>query len=228
MSLPRALLLAVAQLGDRRVVAVLVKVAALTVLAFAALGVAVAAGFGWLLDRVQMPLAREAGALLGLAAAVLGGWVLFRIVALAVMQFFAEDVVRAVEGRHYPAIAARMRPLPLGRELAQAMRASSRALAANGIVLVPALLLVPTAIGPALLFGLVNAALLGRELQDMVWLRHPDHAAGTHPIPARMRFALGAVIALLLLVPVAGLLAPVIGAAAATHLVHQSRFRGAR
>ena len=52
----------------------------------------------------------------GLAAVLLvpiAMWLLFRVVALAVLQFFADEVVAAVEARHYPARAAQARPLPL-------------------------------------------------------------------------------------------------------------------
>jgi uncharacterized protein involved in cysteine biosynthesis len=80
-----------------------------------------------------------------------------------------------------------------------------------------------TAIGPALVFGAINAVLLGRELTEMVALRHRD-AAGKAPLPGLpTRTALGAVVVALLLVPLVNLIAPVIGAAMATHLIHRSR-----
>ena len=81
-------------------------------------------------------------------------------------------------------------------------------------------------IGTALLFWAVNAWLLGRELMDMVWLRHQPSAATAPPLGALTRLALGGIVAGMLLIPFANLLAPVIGAAAATHLVHGRRMRG--
>ena len=68
--------------------------------------------------------------------------------------------------------------------------------------------------------GLVaNAILLGRELTDMAWLRHESAAAGGNPAGKAERFLLGASVAGLMLVPVLGLIGPVVGAAAGTHLV---------
>lgn len=226
--LPRALALSFAQLGDRRILRVLGKVVLVTLALFALLGVAAVYGMGWLLARYEFGWAQEAGALLGILLTVIGGWLLFRIVALAVMQFFADEVVRAVELRHYPDQAGRMRDLPLAREIRASLRGTGRALLANAIAAPFALLLLFTGIGPAILFGLVNAVLLGRELQDMVWLRHPAHSEGAQPIAATTRFALGGVVALGLLVPFAGLVAPVIGAASATHLVHRGASRLSR
>ena len=82
-----------------------------------------------------------------------------------------------------------------------------------------------TAVGPALLFFAANAWLLGRDLGDMVAVRHMDAAA----LPAwraatrGRRTALGAVAAGLFAVPIVNLLAPIVSAALATHLFHGSR-----
>ena len=99
------------------------------------------------------------------------------------------------------------------------------ALAVNAIALPFALMLLFTGIGPALLFWAVNAWLLGRELTDMVWLRHrPKTASGPRaptPVDRIERFLFGGAIAALLAVPFVNLVAPVLGAAAATHLVHR-------
>jgi uncharacterized protein involved in cysteine biosynthesis len=150
-------------------------------------------------------------------------WLLFRVVALAVLQFFADEIVAAVEARHYPALAAQAQALPFRRDLANSLRGLARALGYNLLALPLAAVLAFTAIGPALVFLAVNAVLLGRELTDMAWLRHQtDRAKGddrANPVGAGERFVLGAGVAGLMLVPVAGLIGPVIGAAAGTHLV---------
>ena len=227
--LPRALALSFAQLGDPRIVRVLIKTIGVTLLVLGVSGFAAWHGMRWLIATY---LADWLGystigfaSIVTLAATIIGAWLLFRLVALAVMQFFADEVVRAVEARHYPHAAARMRDLPWREEAGQALRGFARALLANALAAPIALALLFTAIGPAIVFGLVNAWLLGRELQDMVWLRHPARASGVRPVAAPARFALGGVVALLLLVPVFGLVAPIIGAAAATHLVHRGAAR---
>ena len=63
--------------------------------------------------------------------------------------------------------------------------------------------------------------LVGRELQDMVWLRHRRHAADPAPVARGERWLLGGAVAALLALPLVNLLAPILGAAAATHLIHR-------
>src|SRR5690606_41942855 len=126
----------------------------------------------------------------------------------------------AVERRSYPAAAADARKLGLAEETRIALRGAARALVANLIALPFALALLFTAIGPAVVFWAVNAWLLGRELVDMVWLPHPPAPGAPSPVGRAERFLLGGAVAALFMVPFANLLAPVLGAAAATHLVH--------
>lgn len=222
-SLPRALLLALGQLGDRAILAVLVKAALITLAIFVALGWALWFALAGLLETYLADYASGLGAALAVLASIIGAWLLFRIVALFVVQFFADEVVRAVELRHYPHAAAAAREIAFREELANGLRAGLRALLANLAVLPFALLLLVTGIGPALLFWLVNAWLLGREFQDMVWLRHRVPGDETAPMGALTRFALGGVVAGLLAVPFVNLLAPVLGAASAAHLIHRRK-----
>lgn len=218
-----AFTLALAQLGDRRILSVLGKSVALTLVVFAGLG-----ALGWLgLGPALAWAGLDAGsgtsdglrALLAVVLTLLAGWLLFRLIALAVLQLFADEVVAAVEAQHYPAAAAAARKLGLGEEVRNGLRGLIRALLYNLAALPVALLLLPTAIGPAVVFGLVNAVLLGRELSDMVALRH----AGLVLPGALTRAVLGGVVVVLLTVPLINLLAPVLGAAMATHLVHRRR-----
>ena len=216
-AVPAALAKALGQLGDRRILAVVVKSVALTLAVF------VAAGTG-----LYFALA-EAGSRYGIdeswagvAAVVLvpvAMWLLFRVVAMAVLQFFADEVVAAVEARHYPVRATQAQPLPFRRDLANSVRGLLRALGYNLLALPVAGLVAFTGVGPALVFLGVNAVLLGRELTDMAWLRHEAVAAGGNPAGKAERFLLGASIAGLMLVPVVGLIGPVVGAAAGTHLL---------
>lgn len=215
---------AIGQLGDRRIVMVLLKSIAVTLAIFAALGWALFLALEYVLADWTASYSEEIGAVVALFITVIGGWLLFRVVALAVVQFFADTIVAAVEQSHYPDRADKARPLPLGEEIRNAAKGAGRALGANLLALVIAIPLIFTAIGPAVVFWIVNAWLLGRELQDMVWLRHqhPDEPTGAHPpLSGPERFLLGGAIAALLVVPFVNLLAPIIGAASATHLVHR-------
>ena len=224
MSLPRAFALAFGQLGDRAVLMVVVKSIAITLAIFGlGGGAALHALYGWLVST-GFGFSAELSALAGLLLVVLAGWLLFRIVALAVLQFFADEIVAAVEARHYPQHASSVRKVPLGEELGHAVRGGLRALGVNLLALPFALVLLVTGIGTALLFWAVNGWLLGRELQDMVWLRHRRDPAAAAPLGKLDHFLLGGTVAAIMVVPFLNLLAPIVGAAAATHLVHRERY----
>lgn len=221
-----SLLLSLRQLGDPQVLRVLGKSLVVSLLLFAVLAGALWWGLDGLLAWAGLGDEALAGGegLRGLASLVLtllALWLGWRIVAMLVIQFFAEDVVRAVEQRHYPQAASAARDLPVAQQVRVSLTAAARALVFNLLALPVALLLLVTGIGPALVFWLVNALLIGRELADMVWLRHAHVHPGLHPVGKGEQFVLGAVIAALFALPFVALLAPVLGAAAAAHLVHR-------
>lgn len=223
-----SLLLAVGQLADPRILGILTRSMAVSLVAFVLLAGAGWWGFDTLLQWLGLAngLFSGAGALRQVASILLAGlglWLTWRIIAMLVIEFYADDVVAAVEARHYPEAAIAARQLSWKEQGAIGLRASLRALVANLVALPFALALLFTGIGPALLFWLVNALLLGRELQDMVWLRHRRTGSDPAPIGRGERFLLGGAITALLTVPVVNFLAPVLGAAAATHLIHQRR-----
>lgn len=224
-SLPTSLLRAAGQLTDPPVLRVLAKSVAVTLAIFVVLGIAAGYGLDAAFDASGFGEDYGLSGLLAALLTVLAAWLLFRIVALAVLQFFADEVVQAVECKCYPEAAATARKLPLTEEMRIGLGGALRALVANLVALPFALLLLFTGIGPALLFWAVNAWLLGRELTDMVWLRHrpkgPSATDTRAPVGRTERFLLGGVIAALLAVPFVNFIAPVLGAAAATHLVHR-------
>ncbi|MDG6079468.1 hypothetical protein E3U23_09710 [Erythrobacter litoralis] len=223
LRLPTALALSIAQLGDPAILKVLAKSLAITLAVFVlAGGVLLTALYRYLLTT-GFAFSAEVSTLAAIVLTIIAGWLLFRLVALFVLQFFADEVVRAVEHRHYPAAARGVRDVLMSEELRASFRGFLRTVAFNLVALPSAILLLATGIGTAILFWAVNAWLLGRELQDMVWLRHRRSPEEVQPLNGPTRFALGGVVAALLLVPFANLLAPVLGAASATHLVHRSR-----
>ena len=224
-AVPAAIVKAFGQLGDRAVVRVGVKSVAVTLAVFAAASVGLWFGLDrllrseWVAAALPADYAATATVLLWLVVSVTAFWLLFRIVALAVLQLFADEVVAAVEAKHYPELAERAQPLPLAREVAVATKGLMRALGYNLLALPVAAVLVFTAIGPALVFLGVNAVLLGRELTDMAWLRHCEGDTRGNPVPKAERILLGAVVAGMMAVPLVNLVAPLVGAAAGTHLV---------
>ncbi|MDT8759864.1 EI24 domain-containing protein [Sphingomonas psychrotolerans] len=224
------LLLSLGQLFDRPIVRVLFKSLALALLLFVALG------FGlWIaMDRLAgfanewMGLGTAAGTLADVATLllfVLGWWLLFRAVAVAVVGIFADEVVAAVEAKHYPEAHAAARDVPLGRSVAMGVGSALRAIGFNLLLSPLYLMLLITGVGTALAFFVVNAWLLGRDLGDMVAARHIPYAQlaeWRHGTRLR-RFALGAVSTGLFLVPLVNLVTPVLGAALATHMFHRGR-----
>ena len=221
-----SLMRALGQLADPAVLRVLGKSLGVTIMAFALL-----AGAGWFaldgllgwmgLDDTLFVGAGDLRALASMLLVIGWLWLSWRIVAMAVIQFFAEDVVRAVEARHYPQAASAARDLPWAEQVKTGLGSAGRALLVNLLALPFAIALIVTGIGPALVFWAVNAVLIGRELQDMVWLRHCHAAGQACPVSRFERIALGGVIAGLLIVPFVNFLAPVLGAASAAHLVHR-------
>jgi len=216
-AVPAAIIKAIGQLGDRAVVRVAAKSIAMTLLIFTVLGVGL---YLALAEAAQQVGVGEGWAgVLAVLLVPIALWLLFRLVAMAVLQFFADEIVAAVEARHYPALAAEARPLPFRRDLANSLKGLGRTAGYTLLALPLAGLLAFTAIGPALVLLGVNAVLLGRELTDMAWLRHCRGVEANSPVPRGERVLLGVVIAGLMLIPLANLIAPIIGAAAGTHLV---------
>ena len=214
-----SLLKAIGQLGDPAILRVLAKSLLITLIIFFAFGLLLFQMIGSAAAYVGMSVGAEATYFVTLLLTILAGWLLFRIVAIAVLQFFADEIVIAIERRHYPAAAEVARKLPLHEDAINSLRGAGRALLFNSLAAPIALFLLFTAIGPAIIFWLVNAVLLGRELTDMGWLRHRRTPEQDPPVDAFERFALGGAIAALMVVPLVNLLAPIIGAAAGTHLV---------
>ena len=224
-SLPAALALSLRQLGDRAILGVLFKTALITLGIFLAGGAALYVGVERAIDSFPQADTSAFGALVAAVGMIIAGWFLFRVVALFVLQFFAEDVVRAVEAKHYPHTAHGVRDIPFTEEIGNALRSLVRTVLANAAALPVAALLLFTGIGAAAVFWAVNAFLIGRELRDMVWIRHRSDPAERAPMGGVNRFLLGGVVVALLAVPFINLLAPIIGAAAATHMVHRARQR---
>lgn len=228
----RALALSLRQLGDRAILAVLVKSVLLTLAIFLLLGTAAYFGFGWLLDWLNWSAASTGvvAAFGALMLVVFGGLILFRAVALAVIGFFAEDVVAAVERRHYPARAASAVPPSAWRGLRIGLRSALRAVLYNLLALPVYLALLITAVGAPMVFLIVNGLLIGKDLQQMVAARHDSQPEGAPerpeppekiaPVP---RFVLGLSAAVGLGIPFLNLIVPVIAAAMATHMIHGPR-----
>ncbi len=212
----RALFRALGQIGDPALLRPLLLAAALTGAAMLGLGWAVSAGLGMLAggEGWIAGAAAAAGALLVLVALY---W-LFLPLVLVVAGLFLDGVAAAVEQRHYPHLP----PAQGASVAAQAWAGLTLALrlAALTLLLLPLSLLLPVAGG--LLLWAVAAIGLGEGLFATVAQRRMPVAAEA-ALRRRRRGAIwgvGAALALLALVPPLGLFAPVLGAAAMVHLLH--------
>lgn len=225
-----AFFLSLGQLFDRPILAVFVKSILLTLVLFAAVSVGMWFGMHALADGIAAWLGGWSGsdAFADIATIVLvifAHWLMFRAIAVAVVGIFADEVVAAVEAKYYPAAHAQARDVPLGRSIAMGLGSALRLIAVNLLLSPLYLILLVTGVGTALAFFLVNAWLLGRDLGDMVAARHMPRGdlRGWRRRTGIGRFALGAVGTGLFLVPILNLIAPVLGAAMATHAFHRGR-----
>lgn len=211
-----AFTLSLRQLKDARTFRLLAAVAAISLQIVALIGF----GLWVILDRWIVPRwfadAESYAALTALAVTVLIGWFLFRTIAMAVAGLFSDAIVESVEEDHYPAAAARAQPVSWAKGLRLGLGSARRAIGWNLLAAPFYLVLLVTGAGTVVLALLVNMLLLGRDLEDMVLARHPD----LPPLTARDRNLLGLTAALLFILPVINLLAPIVGAAMAVHMVH--------
>jgi CysZ protein len=197
--------------------AVLGRTLLVTLLLFVVLGAMLWWGIDALLDwRGWDGGGLAEGAASGLLALV-AAWFLFRAIAMAVMGLFADAIVEAVERESYPQAAARALPVGFARSLRLALASLVRTIGLNLLALPLYIVLLVTGVGSLLLFLALNAWLLGRDMADMVEPRHP----GLSPIPAGSRWLMGLVSALLFMLPVVNLLAPILSAAMAVHMLHK-------
>lgn len=213
----QALFRALPQVGLPTVRSVLWRTLGLTLLVFLALGILVWLGLralvmqiGWLQD------AGVASAVLAVLIGILCAWLLFRAIAIAIVGLYAERLVAAVEMASYGARHELARAVPPIEGLRVAIRSGLRAIGWNLAVLPLYALLLVTGVGAPLLFLLVNAYLFGRDLAELVEGGHPDLPRFT----SGQRWQLGLVSALLFVLPVINLLAPVWSVAMATHMFH--------
>ncbi len=213
----RALSLAFTSLSDTRVIAVLAKVIALTLAAFAVLGIVLWYGTDALFQYYLPNDDGTLGAALALAVLVVSGWLLFRSLAVAFTWVFADDIIDAVEDRHYPFYAAQGQKPNFSKAAKMGLRSIGRAIGYNLAMTPVYLILLVTGVGTPLAFLAVNGYLLGRDLEDMLVARHGPMRA---EIGAIRRFVLGLGGVAAMLIPIVQFFVPVLATAAAVHIAH--------
>ena len=213
----RAISLAFTSLSDKRVVAVLAKVIGLTLAAFFVLGIVL----WYVIDAAfQYYLPNDDGMLGAVAAAVVlafSGWLLFRSLAIAFTWVFADDIIDAVEDKHYPFYAAQGQRPSVAKAACMGLRSIGRALGYNLLMIPVYLLLLVSGVGTPLAFLAVNGYLLGCDLEDMLVARHGPMRG---EIGAIRRFVLGLGGVAAMLIPIVQFFVPVLATAAAVHIAH--------
>lgn len=203
-------------LSDRRVAAVMVKVILLTIVSILILGVGLWFALQWLFGWLNVNDDGFWSGLLSGAIIVLSGFLLFRGIAVAMTWVFADDIIDAVEDRHYPRQAAFGQRPSLGAGVRMAIRSILRVVGYNLLALPLYVLLLFTGFGTAIAFMLINALLLGRDVEDMLIARHGARGA-MNKLPRLMLGLLGTAG---MMVPLVNLFVPVLATAMAVHLVH--------
>ncbi|MBF0372548.1 MAG: EI24 domain-containing protein [Alphaproteobacteria bacterium] len=213
---------AIAQLADPRFRGVLWRALAGAVVVFAGL----LAGWWWLLERSTLFesgwLEKMADVLGGLAALGLS-LLLFPVVVTLVAGLLLDEIVQAVEDRHYPGLGPPP-PMPWWQGLPTAARFVAITVVLNLLAL--PLYLVPGA--NLIVFYALNGYLLGREYFEMVALRRlaPAQARALRLANGVSVWLAGILIAVLSTVPVVNLMVPIIATAFATHRFQALRKTG--
>jgi CysZ protein len=177
-------------------------------------------GLSWIgLDRVGVSAdnASVFGAFLAVATTIFSTLLLFRVVAVAITWIFADDIIDAVEDRHYPRHAMTGKRPGLASGAQMALRSVARVIGYNLLALPVYLLLLFTGVGTFIAFLLVNALLLGRDLEDMLIARHGKEHGSMRKLP---RLLLGLAGTAGMMVPFFNLIVPVLATAAAVHMAH--------
>jgi len=220
---------AVADLGNSRVIAIILLTLAISLAIFAALGGMLAwllAGFDpcSLVGLGSCPMG-AGDSILGTAAFTLvAAWFLFSAVAIIVLTGFSDRIAGTVEGLHYPDAASRAHPIGMVQALLLGLKSAARLVAFNILAMPFYLLLLVTGVGPFILFVIVNGIAFGRDVAELAAARHGDRASRRAWLKQTrgQQHLIGLVVSVLFLVPFANLVAPVIGTAAAIHLFNGS------
>lgn len=215
--MPTALIRAALQLTDPAVRRVIWISILATVGGFAALAVGVSVLLH-LIHLTGIPWLDWTVDLLGGVGTLGLSYLLFPAIVPAISSLFLDDVVVAVERRHYPERTSTATQ-PMGEMILAALRFLVVTVVLNLLVL--PLYLLPGA--NLALFLALNGYLLGRQYYEQVAGRHLGLAALTRLRRAhRLRlFLAGVVVCGLAAIPVVNLLAPVIGTAFMVHIFHR-------
>ena len=195
----------------------LIKVVLCTFASFLLLGAGMWFALDWLFAWLNIRDGEYLSTFLSLAIIPISAFLLFRVIAVAITWIFADDIIDAVEDRHYPQKAAFGKRPGVGAGVHMAIRSITRVIGYNLLSLPLYIVLLVTGVGTAIAFMLINALLLGKDLEDMLIARHGALQGTIKKLP---RLLLGFIGTVGMLIPFLNLLVPVLAIAMAVHVVH--------
>ena len=162
----------------------------------------------------------------GIFAVLIASFILFPAIMVLAMSFLLEDVVAAVERRHYPNLPP-ARAQPIGEMVMGALAFAGITVALNLLFLPVYLLLLFVPPLNLFVFYLLNGYLLGREYFELVAVRRIELASAKRLRRAyRGRVLLaGAAIAFLLTLPLINLVMPIVATGFMLHIFEGLRQR---
>ena len=214
-----ALILTFEQLGDKRIRRPVLWTLLLT-LAVSALLIGGTATLFALWELSGIFFIDWALVLLGGIAAAFVAWMLFPILAAEFLYMFVDQVVDAVEERHYQ-LLPRPNPATFWQYAVAGIRLALIMAFFNLLILPLSFIPVIQVVYPVI-YLIINGVLLGREFFEVVALRRMNLAA-VHNLRRKHRsklFVSGVVIALLFSIPLINLIAPVVATAFMVHIFH--------
>ncbi len=214
---------AIGQLNDPRVRNVILGSLVATLVLFFVVGVLVVVGLGFI-QLTGFAVFDWVIQALGGAGVVVLAWFAFPAFMGVIASLFLDQIVDAVEARHYPGLPPAAGP----GTLASAWLATKFAgvvVAVNLVALPFYLIFLFFPILSFVLFLMINGYLLGREYFELVAMRRlDDRSARTLRRSNRTGvFSAGLVVALLTTIPFVNLIAPVLATAFVTHVFHGFR-----
>lgn len=227
------------QLSDPAARGVLWRALFFSLLTFVALWVLAGLGLSWAGDSlvawvqglgVEGLLLWVVEVLFGLAwvsALILVTFFLFPAIVATALSFLLDDVCRAVEARHYPALPPAREP-PLVEEILDGLRFAAVTIGLNLLALPLYLLLLFVPPANVLLYYGLNGYLFGREYFELVAIRRlqPDEARPLRKRNSGSIFLSGAVVALLLTLPLINIVTPIVATAFMLHRFEKLRRKG--
>ncbi len=146
-------------------------------------------------------------------------FLLFPAVTTAIVSIFLEDIVKAVEDKHYPN-RPEARQQPMGEVIGQSVKFMGTVIGINILALPIYAILIFLPPLNLVFYYLLNGYLVGREFYEMVAVRRlsPEQVIVLRKKAGLSLVVAGAITVFCMTVPILNLLVPVLAAAAMVHI----------